>query len=248
MEYVELLRVRRALVSYVVALAFVFLLIWIVLHGNGAIRLNLRFGNKGMDAEDLLDISGIGALFLATTFAGNLAGESATLPFLWTKPVTRTMLALRFVAIDVLGLAAGIALVAFIVLIVAAGTGNFGGVHFVRANAATAALALGAPLAWYGITLLAASRLGPGSAARAGALLWPVFIVLIFLEFTQLPPAAHTAVIVLEHADPLAYLVVNDKAGAGILAADSLQRAAACWAIALVTITAGIRLWSTRET
>lgn len=246
MEYVEYLRVRRGLVSYAVALAFCFVVVTLMVHGNGGLHIKMSFDRKGVPVGDLLQLGGIGAFFLATMFAGNLPGESATLSFLWTKPIARTTLAARFVAIDTLGLITGIVLVGLVSAIVMAGMGQLHDIRVARSDAAGGALALGAPLAWYGITLLASARLGRDGAARAGALVWPVFLFVILLGTMNLPPPGHALVVALEHVDPLAYLLGSDQPGSGLLGA-TLQRAAACWAIALVTITAAIRLWSTRE-
>jgi hypothetical protein len=247
MEYVELLRVRRGLITYLVALAFCFAVVMLVLHGHGGIRINVSFDHGGVPIGDLLQLGGLTALFLATGFAANLAAESATLPFLWTKPITRTALALRFVAVDALGIAAGIVACALVAAVVVAATGGARAMHPNAALASDAALALGAPLAWYGITLLLGARLGGEAAARAGALVWPVFILLELLGVAALPPAGHTLVIALEHLDPLAYLLGSTEAHTGLLHLATGPRAAACWAIAALTIPAAIRLWSLRE-
>jgi hypothetical protein len=247
MEYVELLRVRRGLIAYLVALVFCFAVVSLVLHGHGGIHINMSFGKDGVSIGDLLQLGGVAALFLATGFAANLAAEGATLPFLWTKPITRTALALRFVAVDALGIAAGIVACALVAAIVVAGIGGVRAIHPNAALASDAALALGAPLAWYGITLLLGARLGRDAASRAGALVWPVFILLELLAVAALPPAGHALAVALEHVDPLAYLLGSEHADTGLLHLGTGPRAAACWAIAALTIPAAIRLWSLRE-
>ncbi|MEA2719095.1 MAG: hypothetical protein QOJ39_959 [Candidatus Eremiobacteraeota bacterium] len=247
MEYVELLRVRRALVWFVVALAFVLVMVNLVLHGKGGFTIHIGFGKDGVAAGDLVLLGGLGALFLAAVFAGNLPGESTTLPFLWTKPVSRTALAYRFVAVDVLGMIGGIVATALAAVIVIAGLGQIRAIHLDRALLSDAALALGAPLAWYGLTFLAAARLRPEGVARAGALSWPVFIVIAMLTTVTLPPPLHGLVLALDHLNPLAYIAGGDQKGMGLLSAAPAIRGAACWAIALVTIPAAIRLWTVRE-
>ncbi len=247
MEYVELLRVRRALVSFAVALAFVLIAVTLVLHGKGGFTIHIGFGKEGVGAGDLVMLGGFGAMFLAATFAGNMPGESAALPFLWTKPVSRAALAYRFVAVDALGMAAGIVATALAAVIVIAGMGQIRAIHANPSLLGDAALALGAPLAWYGLTLLAASRLQPDGVARVGALSWPLFIVIAMLATVALPPALHTFVVGLDHLNPLAYIAGSEHKGMGLIAAASPVRAAACWTIALVTIPAAIRLWTARE-
>jgi hypothetical protein len=247
MEYVELLRVRAALVGYAVALAFVFVVATLILHGHGGIKINVSFDKGGVAVDELLVLGGFGAAFLATFFAANLSSERATLPLLWTKPVSRTALAYRFVAIDTLGMAVAIVMTAVAALALIAGIGQLRAVHVGSAGFANAALALGAPLAWYGLMLLVASRSDRDGASRAGALSWPVFIVIILLAASALPPPAHALAVALGHVDPLFYLLGAERPGSGLLNAHAGIRGAACWLIASVTIAIAIRFWTARE-
>ena len=246
MEYVEYLRVRRALVSYAVALAFCFAVVMVVLHAHGGIHIVIKFDKGGVTLGSLLEVGALAALFLATAFGSNLAAEGATLPFLWTKPVSRTVLALRFVVVDALAIAAGIAVCTLIAIVVVFANGPGAAITFAGLGP-DAALALGAPLAWYGIAMLVSARLPRDAAARAAAGLWPVFILIGLLGTVTLPPAAHALVVAFEHVDPLMLLLGVDERGMGLLALGSGPRAAACWGIALMTIAIAIPLWASRE-
>lgn len=246
MEYVELLRVRRALTVFAVAIACFFIAATFALHGHGGFHITIGI-DKGSALGDFVVAAGFGAFFLATFFAGHLAAETPTLSFLWTKPVSRTALAWRYVAIDAAALLAGIALGTLAIFMLIAGLGQAGRLRVDMALLPGLALSLGAALAWYGLCLLAASRFDRDVANGVIAMSWPVFILFLMLNVMALPPPAHAAVVFIDQFNPLAYLIGVEHHEAWLLGASTMVRAAAVWIIALVSIALATRLWTTRE-
>lgn len=246
MEYVELLRVRRGLMVFAAANVCFFLAATFALHGHGGFHISLGVDN-GSSLGDFVAAAGFGAFFLATFFAGHLAAETPTLSFLWTKPVSRTVLAWRYVAIDAAGLLAGVAIGTLTIFLLIAGLGQAGHLRLDAALVSALALSVGAALAWYGLCLLAASRFERDVANGVIALSWPVFILLLMLNIMALPPPTHAVVVFIDQLNPLAYLLGIEHHNALLLGASTAVRAAAVWVIALISITAATRLWMTRE-
>ena len=247
MEYVEVLRVRRGLIVYAVACLCFFLAVTLVLHGHGGFHINVGLDKSGASLGDFIGGAAFGTMFLATFFAGHLAAETPTLSFQWTKPVSRTALALRYVAIDAIALVAGTAIGTMTLIALVAGLGEAGQIRLDAEVVPALALSVGAPLAWYGMCLLAASRFDRDAANAVIALSWPVFVLVFMLPIIALPPAAHAVAVVLNHLDPLSYLSGSSHRVMGLIAAPAGPRAAAVWAIALVSIAVATRLWTTRE-
>jgi hypothetical protein len=247
MEYVELLRVRRGLLVFAAANLCVFLALTFALHGHGGFHINVGIGKEGSSLGDFIQAGGVGALFLGTFFAGHLAAESPTLAFLWTKPVSRNALAWRYVAIDAGGIVAGVAIGTVTIVALIAGLGEFNRIHIDSAVLPSLALSVGAPLAWYGLCLLGASRLDRDVANNVIALSWPVFILVYMLAVIALPPPAHAAAVAINQLDPLSYVLGSEHHDMGLIAASTGVRAAAVWVIALVSVAAATRIWTTRE-
>lgn len=247
MEYVEFLRVRRGLVVFAAANLCAFVVLTLALHGHGGFHINVNLGKEGSSLGDFITAAGVAALFLATFFAGHLAAETPTLPFIWTKPVSRTALAWRYVAVDAGGIVAGVAIGTVTIVALIAGLGELNRILLDAAVLPELALSVGAPLAWYGLCLLAASRFDRDVANNVIALSWPVFLLVAMLPIIQLPPPAHAVAVFVNQLDPLSYILGSEHHGMGLISASTGVRAAAAWVIALVSIVAATRLWTTRE-
>ena len=247
MEYVEWLRVRRGLIVFAVANLCVFVALTLALHGHGGFTIHVGIGKEGSSLGDFISAAGLGALFLSTFFAGHLAAETPTLPFLWTKPVSRTGLAWRYVAIDVAGIVAGVAIGTLTIVALIVGLGELHRILLDRAVWPALALSVGAPLAWYGLCLLFASRFDREAANNVIALSWPVFLLVFMLPVIALPPPAHAVAVFFNQFDPLSYIVGSDHRDQGLVAASVGVRAAAMWILAVVSIAAATRIWTTRE-
>ncbi len=247
MEYVELMRVRRGLIVFSVACLCFFLVVTLVLHGHGGFHINIGLDKSGTSLGDFIVAAAVGTLFLATFFAGHLAAETPTLSLLWTKPVSRAVLAWRYVAIDAIALVAGTVIGTVTLVALVAGLGEANRLRLDAAVLPAFALSVGAPLAWYGLCLLATARFDRDAANAVIALSWPVFVLVFMLPIIALPPAAHAFAVVLNHLDPISYLSGSDHRDLGLIAAPTGARAAAVWAIAVVSIAIATRLWTTRE-
>jgi hypothetical protein len=247
MEYVELLRVRRGLIVFAVANLFLFLAFTFALHGHGGFHVNVGLDKNGTSLGDLINAAGFSALFVATFFAGHLAAETPTLSFLWTKPVSRTVLAVRYAAVDAIALVAAVAIGTLMLVALIAGLGQIGRLRLDAQVLPSLALSVGAVLAWYGLCALAASRFDRDVANNVIALSWPVFIFTFMLSIVALPPPAHAVTVFLNQFDPFAYLLGSEHRDMGLVAASMWTRAGAMWAIALISIAGATRLWTTRE-
>jgi hypothetical protein len=247
MEHVELLRVRRGLIVFAAACLCFFLVVTLALHGHGGFHINIGLDKSGTSLGDFIGGAALGTMVLATFFAGHLAAETPTLSLLWTKPVSRAALAWRYVAIDALALVAGTAIGTVTLLALVAGLGQADRVRLDAEVLPACALSVGAPLAWYGLCLLAASRFDRDAANAVIALSWPVFIVVYMLPIIALPPAAHAVAVVVNHLDPLSYVLASSHPDLGLVAAPTGARAAVVWAIGVVSIAVATRLWTTRE-
>ncbi len=100
---------------------------------------------------------------------------------------------------------------------------------------------------WYGLTLLAASRFDRDGSNVVAALIWPLALLVLMLSIIALPPPGHTAAVLLNHLDPLSYLLGSEHRDRGLIAASEWTRAAAVWVIAGLSIAGATRLWTTRE-
>ena len=247
MEYVELLRVRRGLITFAVANLCFFLAATFALHGHGGFHIKFDLDKTGSSLGDFITAAGVGALFLATFFAGHLAAETPTLPFLWTKPVPRTVLAWRYAAIDAGAMFAGVAIGTLALLALVAGMGQADRVRLDAEVLPALALSVGAPLAWYGLCLLAASRFDRDVANSVVALSWPVFLFVFMLSIIALPPQAHAVAVFLNQFDPLSYIIGSEHHDRGLISASPAVRAAAVWVIGIASIAAATRVWTTRD-
>ncbi len=116
MEYVELLRVRRSLI-WNAGIMLVLLVFGIMaLGGNSAIHISGTTGTTTISPGVAVPISVLAtiAAFFAAIYASSvgtsLNRESLTRDISWTKPISRTQLALRFVLIDLTGVVIAFAL------------------------------------------------------------------------------------------------------------------------------------------
>jgi hypothetical protein len=203
MALIELLRVRRMLLWHLAILAVITLAV--VAFGSRAIV------DTGSGAHPLagvrLPLGGVVplAMFFAAIFASSAGAafnrENATRDISWTKPVSRTVFAVRIVAIDLAAITAMyvLALGALLLMLAALGIG----VYADPTLAAVLATGLGVSCMWYALINLLTCMFGP--AARAvGGVLWP--IALLLLGLAELGGPAGTIVRALDVINPLAYM------------------------------------------
>lgn len=257
MELVELFRIRRAFVRYFGILA---LLLGIMMVSGGHIGLEVHTDDLDQTAQRALhhmaanlNILTMIAMLIAAgfaTFVGpSLYNENDTLDFTWTRPIARTALAARYIAVDV---AAVIGAYVVAMLMILAFLRTFSWPIDVEPNAGSAiALSIGVAVMWYALVAAATAGLRSGGGGLAG-ILWPVSFLLIGLG--QHPAFGVISLIAraLDVLNPIAYLEGSSSHG-GTTELTSLwaipvpERAAIVWGLAaILCIVAGF-VWKRRE-
>jgi len=251
MAYVEMLRARRVLLWFAIVLAVLVALVLLSLwhahpsmHHTSPIALSM-----------ILGVAVIGPLLVATFVATGLGAEHATTAILWTRPLARSAIAWRYVAVDLVTIVVAYALTILAILLC---MGAVGVLPLLRADAhslVTVPLALACPAMLYGLILLISARLPGRSGAVAGGM-WFAMFVLGVLVHVGLPPLLHGLIVGLDYLNPLAWLghsgsegdSVRVSSGSDVLIPFSTGwRALGAGLIALVALVASIQLWSTRE-
>jgi hypothetical protein len=252
MEYVELFRVRRSLIWHAGILAAIVICI-MALGGNSAIHINGTSGTTtiapgvSVPISALATIAGFFAAIYASSVGTSLNRESTTRDISWTKPLSRTLLALRYVLIDV----AGVVIAFLIALIGTIAVLSYMHVTPVADAQAPAKLVLGAGVGvmWYGLLQLITCGFGPGARAMAG-ILWPVALVLEGLG--ELRGSLGAVIRALDVFNPLAYL--NNIGSGPADQAEALlgqisydTRGLMVWFLAAVFCALAIAIWPRRE-
>jgi hypothetical protein len=249
MAYVEFLRIRKALAWHVGILALLTLLI-ITFAGQTTIDVNGSQRLASGMAVPISILAGIG-MFYAAIF-GSSAGtslnrESMTREISWTKPISRTLLALQFVVIDVAGVAIAFA-AAMLAVAIAFWRAGF---TFTSDSELFAhlALGLGAGVMWYALVLVLTFWFGSGARA-VGGILWPVAFLL--LGINAVPGFFGAVAHVLNVINPLAYLsglhfTSASSVDQSIVQATLEVRALEVWVFAALFCAIAVTLWPRKE-
>jgi hypothetical protein len=248
MEYVEILRARRVLIWYCGILLAILIIAVVSLYSGHA---NIHQGNDGGGASlaSLIQACAFGAIIVATCVAPGLNAESGTLAITWTRPMPRTAIALRYIAVDV---ATILFAWAFTVLITVLFFAAFNSLNEIRLGDGIGAAflnGLGCALMWYGLVTLVSARLNGRGGLIAG-LSWGVFIVLTLLWIVPFPAPIHMLVNVLNYFNPLTYFHnVGEPTHHSHLVLDVSENILTliAWGFVAVTLAGTVRLWSTRE-
>jgi hypothetical protein len=238
MEYVELLRVQRSLIWHAGILAVLVIGI-IALGGHSAIHIAGTTGTTTIAPGVAVPISVLAtiAAFFAAIYASSvgtsLNRESSTRDISWTKPLSRTLLALRFVLID-----AAAVVVAFLIAL----AGVIAVLMYMHVTPVADAqtpeellLGAGVGVMWYGLLQLMTCGFGPGARAMAG-ILWPVALLLEALG--QLQGSIGAMIRAIDVVNPLAYLTNIGKGPAD---------QALVWFFAAAFCALAIAIWPRRE-
>jgi hypothetical protein len=252
MEYVELLRVRRSLLWHAGILIVIALAI-VALGGDSSIHINGTTGTTNIapgasfQISTLATIAGFFAAIYASSVGTSLNRESTTRDISWTKPLSRTLIALRFVLIDL----AGVVVAFLIALAVLIAVLAYLHVTPVADAQAPAKLFLGAGVGvmWYGLVQLITCGFGSGARAMAG-ILWPVALALEGLG--ELRGSLGAVIRALDVFNPLAYLnnIGNgpaDQAEALVGQISLATRGITVWFLAAVFCALAIAIWPRRE-
>jgi len=252
MHYVELMRARRVLIGYGIALlAIIAVTALTVLAGPGHVHTDFKRGSAPIILSSNL-IAGciFGALIVATLMISGLSAEATTTPIIWTRPTPRDTIAWRYVAIDLATIVLAFLATVACVYVVLAIVGLIKYAVYDPRSMSIALLGLGTAAMWYGLVSAAAARL-PGRGSMLAGLSWVVFLAIGGLTAAPFPALAHGLVDALNYLNPLAYFSGINTSNADSLSAmvslNVVARASITWVIGLVAIFASVRLWSTRE-
>jgi hypothetical protein len=253
MVYVEFLRVRRTLKWHLGILAVATLLALYFGH-NTTVNINGHselFSGMSVPPGELSVIAAFFAMVFASIYASSLGSslnrENPMRDISWTKPISRSRLALQYIVTDI----AAIALV-FALTMVAVFVGilrlqlvpdlETGSIPYI-------ALGLGVAVMWYALIQLLTFWLPP-SARSAGGILWPVAFVAIAL--TKVPGPLGEAARALDVINPIAYMdgMISDSSGARQASLWQLpveDRALIVWLFAALFCAIVIALWPKKE-
>jgi hypothetical protein len=246
MQYVEILRARRVLTWFCGLLLGAFVLVVISAY-SGHAHMHGSVGT--IHLSELLKGCAFGAMVLATCVAPGLNAESGTLAIAWTRPASRSAIAWRYIAVDVVTILVGYAFVVALVLGFLAVYGLLGNLVFDAAVPVALLNAVGCTLMWYGLVTVVAARMD-GRAGLIAGVSWGVFLALTLLWIAPLPALLHGLITFLNYFNPFAYFAdaSSDQAsGRTMVPLTAGYLTLIAWAFVAVTLPATVRLWSTRE-
>jgi len=246
MQYVEMLRSRSVLTWFCGLLLGAFVLVVISVY-SGHAHMHGSVGT--IHFSEVLKGCAFGAMVLATCVAPGLNAESGTLAITWTRPASRSAIAWRYIAVDVVTILVGYAFVVALVLGFLAVYGLLGNLAFDAAAPLALLNAVGCVLMWYGLVTVVTARMD-GRGGLISGVSWGVFLALTLLWIAPLPSMLHVLVTVLNYFSPFSYFADSSSRHGGTdtivpLATQYLTLIA--WGFVAVTLTATVRLWSTRE-
>jgi hypothetical protein len=249
MAYAEYLRVRKSLAWHAGILGIILLFVLYFAHGsqvevNGTTRL---MTGMAIALGPLATIGMFFAAIFASSQGASLNRENATRDLSWTKPISRTLLALQFVAIDVAGVLIAFALTMICVVLALLRAGL---TPVVDPTFGTE-LALGAGVAvmWYALIQLLTFGFGPGARSISG-ILWP--IALLALGLAKVDGPIGVAARAIDIVNPLAYMggVRFDSTGSHSDAISALPlevRPLVVWLFAALFTAIVVTLWPKKE-
>ncbi|HEY6358788.1 MAG TPA: hypothetical protein VIX35_11120 [Vicinamibacterales bacterium] len=217
MYFKEFLRVRNALVWYLVVLALIGIVTSLITMGSGEASITVGAVPKHPvpKVEDLpwvalFGFAGFFAAIMSTVFGSTLAQENRHLELAWTKPQSRTRYATALMSIDALGLFIA-QLAAFALILGHIAVFHHGQIRVVARPDDTVNVVrfLLFPLAWYGIIVAFSASLREG-AGIVQALIWPIALGFTGLAEAPLPAIWHRIFDGFNLINPLAYVTYHD--------------------------------------
>jgi hypothetical protein len=253
MPLAELLRVRRVLLWH--AVIMVGLVVLVIAFGGRGVQINIddtdMRGQHVAVLGDLFAIAMVVTTVVATWIGLALNVENATRELTWTRPISRTALALRTIAVDLGALALVFAFTVLCELLALAAVGHIP----VRVDAHSAAigfLTAGIVAMWYAL-LLALSAGVDGRAGAIAGLLWPAALLALTVAENTREGIVHVAALVVNLVNPLAYMnvLVHGSSGEqrtwGVWQLDPNLRGLIVWLLALALGALAVTIWRRRE-
>jgi hypothetical protein len=205
-------------------------------------------GGVAAPLDMLAPVAAFLAMIFGTSAGLSLNREGETVALSWTKPVSRTLIALRIMAVDVAAILVMYAFAWLVILGVAAAAGAT--IVPTSTSPAMIALSIGVALMWWALIEAITAMLPSGGRSVVG-FLWPA--ALIVGSISGLGGAIGAIILILNVVNPLAYLghlsssndVSSTSTGYWHLPVD--ERALAVWALSVVLSAIAVVLWQRRE-
>jgi hypothetical protein len=249
MVYVEFLRARRSLTWH---LGIMVLMTLVSLYFGHTTSVQVDGQSPfvpGMPVPlgQLATIAMFFGAIYASSAGTSLNRESLTRELSWTKPESRTLIALQYIAVDIAAIALvyAVAILGVVAVLLR--------LHFVPTLepgfGADIALGLGVAVMWYALIQVLTCMFGPG-ARSVGGILWPVAFVALGTAHIGGPigVVAHA----LDVINPLAYMsgVTGSEHGVQtnslwVLPVD--ERALIVWLFGALFCAIAIALWPRKE-
>jgi hypothetical protein len=253
MTYVQLLRLRRALTVYGGIVLTVFLLILIPTHWPG---VDIHNDGSGSLPLSILVLVGFCAIIFATVIGTSLNSENDGVEMVWTKPIARDWLALRYIALDLMAIVAAFVLAFILAILILASVGLASSIRADTAWLPTLLLIFGVAFMWYGIL----QGLTSWQTSRGGMIIglsWAasVFVLPAFVWLTLRSPVLHEIAMVLNLLNPLSYFTGHNAhvhigispPGPSLIPHDIWLRVAMSWGFGLLGSLAAIVGWKRLE-
>ena len=241
MEYVEIRRSRRTLIWWTAIIAAGLAFWTLGVYGK---NVHVKGPVPDMPAFLIVAVVTFAAFILASIVSPGLNNEESTIAIGWTRPMPRTTIAWRYIAVDLATIVIGSAIFALAMIAELALAGVIGFIHADGTLWLSIVLAAGCVVMWYALCLVVAAPM-PERAGMIAGLSWAVFIVLGILVTVPTPPLVHGLMVALNYLNPLAYFSGSDKGT--MLTASTGLKAAIVWIVSIAALTGAVRLWSTRE-
>lgn len=221
MYYKELLRVRHALLLYLIGLVVTALFITIVNLASGS-HVSVTVGDvpkvpakvEAVPWVALFAGAGFLAAIMATVFGSTLSQEADHLALAWTKPRSRTEYATTVMLVDAAGIVISQLLAfAFILGVLLVLAHNDVRLVAGRNDLFDLARFMLFPLAWYGLIVALSARLRNRAGVVQG-LIWPASFVLAGFIVAPVPPVMHEIIVLANYLNPLVYTSYVDTVSA----------------------------------
>jgi hypothetical protein len=243
MVYVEFLRARRSLTWHLAIMAALTLLVLYfgnasTIHVNGIATMfpgmQVPLGALGM-------VGTFFAAIYASSAGSSLNRENQTRDISWTKPISRTSLALQFVLVDIAAIAIVFVLTMVAVTIVLLRLGMVPAIE--QGFATEIAVFFGTSVMWYALIQVLSFWFGSG-ARSLGGILWPIAFVVLAL--TNVPGPLGAIARVINAINPLRYAPgISDAKGAQAMSLDT--RALCVWFFSVLFCAIAVTLWPRKE-
>jgi len=265
MTYAQILRLRRALRIYGFVVGGIFLVVVLFGHlPNASFDVDTSSGHhtlngvRSINWSGLLFFSGWTAIIFAAVIGTSLNKENDGVEMVWTKPIERGLLAVRYIALDFGAILAAFALAVALCLLMLASFGVLKYLIVDDRTVPTLVIGLGAAFMFYGLMQALSSWQPGGRGGMIIGLSWATAFVLASLAGATAGgglQALHPLFLTLDIVNPVAYFSSYTLSGFGAHASPVLPQAIAgtemrsivTWSIGILGCAVAIAGWKRLE-